>query len=206
MPKPFSMSHLSWASWPMISRNLRRLCLKLVRIVSQVPWVQILQVPTNLPIFPFRQYLPRTPMDQANAASYRTFRSWFSCHEAVRMFLKPVMLWIMTPLDLISAQVFCPIYDATCFCSYVEEDIRNLLEMLEFWPLRRILANAAHHSSWFLAVVQKNINGTIATARYSTTTRETLSLSFSSPSIQSLGGDDRRALTVIVSCHMVWLG
>ncbi|KAG1838128.1 hypothetical protein DFJ58DRAFT_861802 [Suillus subalutaceus] len=114
--------------------------------------------------------------------------------------------WItkdILPLDLSSAQVmFFQIYQHAN-SSETEEDIKGLLEELDFHPLSiSILANAAQQNGWSPATLLKRWND-----RHSKvldagqgklrSLSDTMQLSLSSPSVQNLGKDGLRALAII---------
>ncbi|KAG0708348.1 hypothetical protein DFH29DRAFT_477621 [Suillus ampliporus] len=118
----------------------------------------------------------------------------------------PNVEWItknIPPLDLTSAQqAFFRIYRPAS-CSNAEGEIMNLLKELEFHPLSiNLLANAAQQNGWSPAmllerwkdqhsVVLNHGEGKLQNFSY------TMQLSLTSPSIQKLGEDARRALVVI---------
>ncbi|KAG0697455.1 hypothetical protein DFH29DRAFT_149418 [Suillus ampliporus] len=118
----------------------------------------------------------------------------------------PNVRWItkdIPPLDLSSAQaVFFQIYRQASR-STAEEEIAALLESLDFHPLSiNLLANAAQQNSWSPPMLLKRWNdwhskvldhgkGKLQSLSY------TMGLSLSSPTIQNLGEDGRRALTTI---------
>ncbi|OAX37543.1 hypothetical protein K503DRAFT_227290 [Rhizopogon vinicolor AM-OR11-026] len=118
----------------------------------------------------------------------------------------PDVAWLtkdVPPLDLNSAQaVFFRIYGGASH-SHAEEEIKCLLEALEFHPLSiTILANAAQQNNWSPAMLLKRWNdrrsklldcgkGKLQSLSF------TMQLSLSSPSIQDLGENGFRALTVI---------
>ncbi|OJA13904.1 hypothetical protein AZE42_07844 [Rhizopogon vesiculosus] len=120
----------------------------------------------------------------------------------------PDVAWLtkdVPPLDLNSAQaVFFRIYGGASR-SHAEGEIECLLEALEFHPLSiTILANAAQQNSWSPAMLLKRWNdrrsklldrgkGKLQSLSF------TMQLSLSSPSIQDLGENGLRALTVIAS-------
>ncbi|KAG1791257.1 uncharacterized protein HD556DRAFT_1387020 [Suillus plorans] len=118
----------------------------------------------------------------------------------------PNVRWItkdIPPLELGAAQaVFFQIYQHAN-CSDAGEDIRNLLKELEFHPLSiNLLANAAQQNDWSPTTLLKRWNN-----RHSKvldpgkgklqSLSDTMQLSLSSPSIQDLGDDGRRLLTII---------
>ncbi|KAG0708351.1 P-loop containing nucleoside triphosphate hydrolase protein, partial [Suillus ampliporus] len=118
----------------------------------------------------------------------------------------PNVEWItkdIPPLDLSSAwQAFFRIYRPASR-SNAEGEIMNLLKELEFHPLSiNLLANAARQNGWSPAMLlerwkdQRSVilnhgEGKLQNFSY------TMQLSLSSPSIQKLGEDARRALVVI---------
>ncbi|KAG1745753.1 hypothetical protein EDB19DRAFT_1906263 [Suillus lakei] len=83
----------------------------------------------------------------------------FSRREAEGMPPKPAVSWITTDASVIRSNLcagFLSNRSRCCSGSHAKEDIRNLLEALEFYPFSiTILANAAHQNSWFHAVVLK---------------------------------------------------
>ncbi|KAG0693020.1 P-loop containing nucleoside triphosphate hydrolase protein [Suillus ampliporus] len=118
----------------------------------------------------------------------------------------PNVHWItkdIPPLDLSSAQdAFFRIYRQASR-STAEEEIAALLEALDFHPLSiNLLANAAQQNSWSPRMLLKRWKdrdskvpdhgkGKLQSLSY------TMGLSLSSPSIQNLGKDGRRALATI---------
>ncbi|KIK40478.1 hypothetical protein CY34DRAFT_63106, partial [Suillus luteus UH-Slu-Lm8-n1] len=118
----------------------------------------------------------------------------------------PNVRWItkdIPPLDLSSAQAaFFQIYQRASY-SEAGEDIRNLLEELGFHPLSiNILANAAQQNGWSPATLLKRWDDRHskvldAGKGKSQSLSDTMQLSLSSPSIQDLGEDGLRALTII---------
>ncbi|KAG1764503.1 hypothetical protein EV702DRAFT_108387 [Suillus placidus] len=118
----------------------------------------------------------------------------------------PNVRWItkdIPPLDLSSAQaVFFQIYQHVSR-GEAEEDIKGLLKELDFHPLSiNILANAAQQNAWSLATLLKRWNDRHSKVLDSgkgklQSLSDTMQLSLSSPSIQDLGEDGRRALAII---------
>ncbi|KAG0697469.1 hypothetical protein DFH29DRAFT_856929, partial [Suillus ampliporus] len=118
----------------------------------------------------------------------------------------PNVVWItkdIPPLNWRSArEAFFRIYRPTNL-SNAEGEIANLLEELDFHPLSiNLLANAAQQNSWSPATllerwkdqhsaVLNHGEGKFQSFSF------TMQLSLSSPSVQKLGGDARRALAVI---------
>ena len=118
----------------------------------------------------------------------------------------PDVAWItkdVPPLDPNSAQAFFFRIYGGASRSDAEEEIKGLLEALEFHPLSiSILANAAQQNSWSPAMLLKRWNdqhsklldrgkGKLQSLSF------TMQLSLSSPTIQDLGEDGPRALAVI---------
>ncbi|KAG1733917.1 P-loop containing nucleoside triphosphate hydrolase protein, partial [Suillus paluster] len=118
----------------------------------------------------------------------------------------PNVRWItkdIPPLDLSSAQaVFFQIYHHAGR-SDAEEDIKDLLRELDFHPLSiNLLANAAQQNGWSPATLLKRWdNRHSAVLNHGKGKLQSLSLtmelSLSSPSVQELGEDGRRALVAI---------
>ncbi|KAG0692893.1 P-loop containing nucleoside triphosphate hydrolase protein [Suillus ampliporus] len=118
----------------------------------------------------------------------------------------PNVRWIMKdvpPLDMSSAQAaFFQIYHHVSH-SDAEEDIKDLLKELDFHPLSiSLLANTAQQNGWSPATLLKRwdnrhsavLNHGVGKLQSLTYTME---LSLSSPSVQTLGEDSRRALAII---------
>jgi tetratricopeptide (TPR) repeat protein len=118
----------------------------------------------------------------------------------------PNVRWItkdIPPLDLSSAQAtFFQIYQRASY-SEAGEDIRDLLEELDFHPLSiNILANAAQQNGWSPATLLKRWDDRHSKVLDAGKGRlqslsDTMQLSLSSPSIQDLGEDGLRALIII---------
>ncbi|KAG1724114.1 hypothetical protein EDD22DRAFT_974420 [Suillus occidentalis] len=118
----------------------------------------------------------------------------------------PNVRWItkdIPPLDLSSAQAaFFQIYQRASY-SEAGEDIQDLLKELDFHPLSiNILANAAQQNGWSPATLLKRWDDRHskvldAGKGKSQSLSDTMQLSLSSPSIQDLGEDGLRALTII---------
>ncbi|KAG1718087.1 hypothetical protein EDB19DRAFT_1026872 [Suillus lakei] len=118
----------------------------------------------------------------------------------------PNVLWTtkdIPPLDLNSAQtVFFQIFRRASH-SDAGEEIKNLLKELDFHPLSiNLLANTAQQNDWSPVTLLKRWNnrhgavldpgqGKLQSLSY------TMQLSLSSPSIQDLGENGRRALAII---------
>jgi tetratricopeptide (TPR) repeat protein len=98
--------------------------------------------------------------------------------------------------------VFFRIYQHAS-CSEAEESIKDLLKELDYHPLSiNILANAAQQNGWSPATLLKRWNDRhskvlVAGKGRLQSLSDTMQLSLSSPSIQDLGEDGRRALAII---------
>ncbi|KAG1724368.1 hypothetical protein EDB19DRAFT_1949923 [Suillus lakei] len=118
----------------------------------------------------------------------------------------PNVQWItkdIPPLDLSSAQtVFFQIYRRASRSDDGEE-MKVLLKELDFHPLSiNILANAAQQNAWSPAMLLKRWNDRHSKVLNAgkgklQSLSDTMQLSLSSPSIQDLGEDGRRALAII---------
>ncbi|KAG1724117.1 P-loop containing nucleoside triphosphate hydrolase protein [Suillus occidentalis] len=120
--------------------------------------------------------------------------------------IAPNVLWttkVIPPLDLSSTQtVFFQIYRLASR-SDAGEEIKDLLKALDFHPLSiNLLANTAQQNDWSPVTLLKRWNNRHSAVLdpgkgKSQSWSDTMQLSLSSPSIQDLGEDGRRALAII---------